>query len=99
MFSVLCYLLSITCSSSVICYLFSVTCEVPVGMTILTFTPLSAVAEHDETEYLLSSPANRERLEKAIKNISNGKNLITFKNLDEAIQQAEETAAVKRSVN
>ena len=30
----------------------------------------------DETEYLLSSPANRDRLERAIKDVSENRNLI-----------------------
>ena len=36
----------------------------------------------DETEYLLKSPANRERLLAAIENIAQGRNLVTVK-LDE----------------
>jgi len=33
--------------------------------------------EEDETAYLLKSPANRERLLKAIDNVENGRNLVT----------------------
>ena len=40
--------------------------------------------EQDETEFLLSSPANREHLEKAIENVKQGK-VITFATLDDAI--------------
>ncbi|HEX9653813.1 MAG TPA: hypothetical protein VGA99_08885 [bacterium] len=38
--------------------------------------------EEDETAYLLKSPANRERLLKAIENVSHERNLVTV-NLDE----------------
>jgi antitoxin YefM len=38
--------------------------------------------EDDETAYLLKSPANRERLLKALDNVSNNRNLVTV-NLDE----------------
>ena len=51
------------------------------------------VREQDETEYLNSSPANRSHLEKAISNVEQGKNLITFESLEEAIHRAEEQAA------
>jgi len=47
------------------------------------------VREQDETEYLLSSPANRERLLTAIENIKQGKNIRYFKNLEEAIACAQ----------
>ena len=49
--------------------------------------------ELDETEYLMSSPANREHLLKAIKNVEDGKNIITFETLEEAKQCAEKWAA------
>ena len=35
--------------------------------------------ENDETEYLLKSPANRERLLQAIENVTQNRNLITVK--------------------
>jgi hypothetical protein len=38
--------------------------------------------EEDETAYLLKSPANRERLLKAIENVAHDRNLVTV-NLDE----------------
>ncbi|MFH1067881.1 MAG: hypothetical protein V1746_08275 [bacterium] len=36
-----------------------------------------AVYESDETEYLLRSPLNREKLLRAIKNVENNCNLVT----------------------
>jgi len=51
------------------------------------------VREQDETEYLCSSPANRERLEKAIENVKQGKNIISFDTLEQAIDCAEKRAA------
>ena len=53
------------------------------------------VREQDETEYLCSSPANRERLEKAIENANAGKNLVSFETLEQAIQRAEELVAAR----
>ena len=47
----------------------------------------------DETEYLFQSPANRIHLEKAIDNIEQGKNLVSFENLEEAIQCVDDRAA------
>ena len=41
------------------------------------------VREQDETEYLLSSPANREHLLKAIKDVEEGKNILYFETLEE----------------
>ena len=35
------------------------------------------VVERDETEYLLSSPANREALLRAVEDVEAGRNLIT----------------------
>ena len=35
-----------------------------------------AVYEHDETDYLLSSPVNRDRLLRAIHDVENGRNVI-----------------------
>jgi len=43
------------------------------------------VREQDETEYLLGIPANRERMERALKEAEEGK-LITFETIDQAIQ-------------
>ena len=53
------------------------------------------VREQDETEYLLSSPANRERLMQAIKNVEEGKNIISFETAEKAIQCAKERAAAQ----
>ena len=50
------------------------------------------IREQDATEYLMSSPANREHLEKAIKNAAEGK-VITFETPEQAIQCAKERAA------
>ena len=46
------------------------------------------VREQDATEYLLSTPANRERMAMAIKNIEDG-NVISFETLEEAMQAVE----------
>ena len=46
----------------------------------------------DETEYLLQSPANQAQLSKAIENIEQGKNLVSFESLEQAIQYAEDQA-------
>jgi len=45
------------------------------------------VKEQNATEYLLSTPANREHMEKAIKNIEQGK-IISFETLEQAAQHA-----------
>ena len=42
----------------------------------------------DETEYLLQSPANRTQLINAIENIERGKNIVSFENLEQAIEKA-----------
>jgi antitoxin YefM len=42
----------------------------------------AAQSEKDETAYLLKSPANRERLLKAIENVANDRNLVTI-NVDD----------------
>ena len=47
------------------------------------------VCEQDETEYLLSSPANREHLEKAIEDVKQGRNIRYFETLEDAIAYAE----------
>ena len=47
-------------------------------------------AEMDETEYLMQWPANRIKISKAIENIERGENLISFENLEQAIQCAKE---------
>jgi hypothetical protein len=47
-----------------------------------------APREPDETEYLLASPANRERLLKAVDDIETGRNLVTFDTLEDAIKRA-----------
>jgi antitoxin YefM len=51
------------------------------------------VREQDETEYLLSSSANRKHLEKAVENVERGENLISFDTIEQARQSAEEWAA------
>jgi hypothetical protein len=47
-----------------------------------------APREPDETEYLLASPANRERLLKAVDDVETGRNLITFDTLEDAMKRA-----------
>ena len=51
------------------------------------------VREQNETEYLAGSSANREYLGKAIENVEQGKNLVFFDTLEQAIKCAEEPAA------
>ena len=48
-----------------------------------------------DTEYLLSSPANRKHLEKAMENSKQRKNIIFFENVNQAMQAAAEMAAKK----
>jgi hypothetical protein len=62
--------------------------EVPAGRAVLTFAPETAVTEQDETEYLLCSPANREHLEKSIREIEQGK-MISFATLEDTIACAK----------
>ena len=59
--------------------------EVPTWTVTLTFTPKPV----DETEFLLGSPVNRERLLRAVANVEKGEHLITFETLEDAIQAAE----------
>ena len=47
------------------------------------------VREQDETEYLLSTPANRERMERILKESGEGKH-ITFETLEQAEQAAKQ---------
>jgi hypothetical protein len=74
--------------------------EIPVGKVILTFTPApddsssEASVEResppeDETEFLLRSPVNRERLLQAAANVEKGRSLIFFDTLDDAVKAAE----------
>jgi hypothetical protein len=67
--------------------------EIPAGRVILTFTPANKI--DDETEYLCSSPVNQRHLENAIANVEQGKNLVSFEKLEQAIQNAEELAATR----
>jgi PHD/YefM family antitoxin component YafN of YafNO toxin-antitoxin module len=46
------------------------------------------VRQQDETEYLLSTPANRERMERILKESEEGK-LINFESLEQAMQAAK----------
>jgi len=45
------------------------------------------VREQDETEYLLDTPANRQRMERIIEESAQGKH-ITFETLEQAMQAA-----------
>ena len=47
------------------------------------------VREQDETEYLLGTPANRERMEKILRESREGKH-ITFETLEQAMQAAKQ---------
>jgi hypothetical protein len=51
------------------------------------------VRTQDETEYLLSSHANKEHLEAAIKNAAQGK-IISFETIEQAALRARELAEV-----
>ena len=55
--------------------------------------PVSHESDSDETAYLMRSPANREHLLKAINNVAEGKNLISFETAEQARLCAEEWAA------
>ncbi|MDR2588777.1 MAG: hypothetical protein LBC67_05055 [Spirochaetales bacterium] len=59
--------------------------EVPTGTVTLTFTPKPV----DETEFLLSSPVNREQLLRAAANVEKGEHIVTFETLEDAMQAAE----------
>jgi len=59
----------------------------------IEITIREAETSMDETEYLMRSPANRIRLTNAVENIEQGKNIISFENLEQAIQYAEEQNA------
>ena len=48
------------------------------------------IREPDETEFLMSSPVMREKLDRAIKNVNEGKNLISFATLEDAMKTVEE---------
>ena len=58
----------------------------------IEITVREADSSMDETEYLMQSPANRTHVTNAIENIENDKNIISFKNLEQAIEAAEEKA-------
>jgi hypothetical protein len=73
--------------------------EIPAGLVVLSFTSQSGQeAEMDETEYLMRSPANRERLDRAIKNVKEGK-IISFDTIEQARQYAEELNTVEQANN
>jgi hypothetical protein len=55
----------------------------------IEITVRDAEDSHDETEYLCQSPVNRMNISKAIENIERGENLISFENLEQAIQCAK----------
>ncbi|MCL2211187.1 MAG: hypothetical protein FWB95_04630 [Treponema sp.] len=58
----------------------------------IEITVREADSSMDETEYLMLSPANRTHITNAIENIENGKNIIYFKNLEQAIEKAEKAS-------
>jgi len=47
------------------------------------------IREEDETEYLLATPANRERMKKVLREEEEGK-LVTFETLEQALQAAKQ---------
>ena len=49
------------------------------------------VREQDETEYLLSTPANHDRMEKILKETKEGK-FVTFDTLEQAIQAVKKVS-------
>jgi len=59
----------------------------------IEITVREAAVSLDETEYLFRSPANRIQLTKAVENIEQGKNLVSFESLEDAVQYAEERAS------
>ena len=47
------------------------------------------IRQEDETEYLLATPANRERMEQVLREDEQGK-LVTFETLEQALQTAKQ---------
>jgi len=47
------------------------------------------IRQEDETEYLLATPANRERMEQVLREEEKGK-LVTFETLEQALQTAKQ---------
>jgi hypothetical protein len=71
--------------------------EVPAGRTVITFTPPADMEpEMDETEYLMRSPANREQLLNVIKNVEEGKNIISFETMEQLDECVKERGSEKR---
>jgi len=56
----------------------------------IEITVRDAESGMDETEFLLQSPENREKISKAIENIERGENIVWFESLEQAIQCAKE---------
>ena len=46
------------------------------------------IREQDASEYLLSNPATRARLEESAKNIEKGTNIISFESVEQAAEAA-----------
>jgi hypothetical protein len=66
--------------------------EVPAGRSVLTFTPSADMeSEMDETKYLLSTPANREHLDRAI----NSEKLVAFDTMEQLEECVRERDAGK----